>query len=352
MPMTPPPAPADRPPSKPAEIPAPRASVPTHERMLAILTSGGDAPGMNAAIRAVVRSAESKGFGVFAARRGYWGLIDDNMQRLSCSDVRGIIQRGGTILETSRCKPFLTEEGRAQAAKNLRAKNVQGLIAIGGDGTFRGAELLSREQGIPVVAIPGTIDNDIYGTDYTIGYDTAVNTAMEAIDRIRDTAFSHERLFFVEVMGRNAGGLALDVAVAGGAEEVFIPETRSDLEKFLIEIKDAFDRGKRSFIAVVAEGDELGGAQEAADLVREDLHLDSRVSILGYIQRGGSPSARDRVLASRMGANAVKFLLAGKDRVMVAIQGEDIVAVPLAEVFENRKDINADMLDILNDLKG
>lgn len=319
---------------------------------LAVLTSGGDAPGMNAAIRAVVRSAGYRGFEMLGVYRGYWGLLDDHMQPLTSRDVRGIIQRGGTILETSRCKPFHTPEGRAKAAANLKARRVKGVVAIGGDGTFRGAELLSREHGIAVVGVPGTIDNDLYGTDYTIGYDTAVNTALEAIDRIRDTAFSHERIFFVEVMGRHAGYLALDVGISGGAEEVFLPETWSDLHEFCRSVRDAFDRGKRGFIVVVAEGDELGGAQRIADAVKEDLDLDSRVSVLGHIQRGGSPTARDRVLASRLGVAAVEALLEGKDRVMVGVRAGSVIQVPLEEVVSRKRSIDTGLIQVLNVLRG
>ncbi|MFQ5691582.1 MAG: ATP-dependent 6-phosphofructokinase [Nitrospinota bacterium] len=307
---------------------------------------------MNAAIRAVVRAAAYRGCGVLGVRRGFWGLVDDNIHPLTSRDVRGIIQRGGTILETSRCKPFWTPEGRARAAANLKARKVQGLIAIGGDGTFHGADVLSREHRIPVVCIPGTIDNDIYGTDYTLGYDTAVNTALDAIDRIRDTAFSHERIFFVEVMGRRAGYLALDVGIAGGAEEVFVPETWSDLHGFTQSIRDAFERGKRGFIVVVAEGDELGGAQRIADAVKEDLKLDSRVSVLGHIQRGGSPSARDRVLGSRLGVAAVETLLEKKDRVMVGVRAGSVVQVPLDQVFSRKRGIDAALIQILDILKG
>ena len=319
---------------------------------LALLTGGGDAPGMNAAIRAVVRTAESRGHGVWGVRRGYWGLLDDNIEPLTNRDVRGIIQRGGTILETSRCKPFRTAEGREKAAANLKARNVQGLIVIGGDGTFQGADLLSREQGVPVVCIPGTIDNDICGTDYTIGYDSAVNTALEAIDRIRDTAFSHERIFFVEVMGRQAGILALEVGVAGGAEEVFAPEKAADLGAFCRSIRDAFDRGKRGFIVVVAEGDGLGGAQRIADAVRKDLNLESRVSVLGHIQRGGSPTAGDRVLASRLGVAAVEAVLGGADRIMVGVRAGEVVQTPLDEVFGGTKSIDAGLFRILEILRG
>jgi 6-phosphofructokinase 1 len=319
---------------------------------LAVLTSGGDAPGMNAALRAVVRTAEHRGCGVYGVRRGYWGLVDDNMRPLTSRDVRGIIQRGGTILETSRCKPFLTAEGRAKAAVHLKARKVKGLIVIGGDGTFCGADALSREHKISVVGIPGTIDNDIYGTDYTIGYDTALNTALEGIDRIRDTAFSHERIFFVEVMGREAGNLALDVGIAGGAEEVFVPETWSDISGFCQSVREAFERGKRGFIVIVAEGDELGGAQRIADVVKRDLHLDSRVSVLGHIQRGGSPSARDRILASRLGCAAVEALLEGKDRVMMGVQGEGVVQVPLEEILTKKRGIDTGLFQVLDILKG
>ncbi len=352
MPLTPPSERVSWSPSKPAAFEDRSRSAGEPGPSIAVFTSGGDAPGMNAAIRAIVRAAEYRGYGVLGVRRGFWGCLDDNVQPLTSRDVRGIIQRGGTILETSRCKPFHTPDGRAKGAANLKARKVKGLIAIGGDGTFLGVDALSREHGIPVVCVPGTIDNDIYGTDYTIGYDTAVNTALEAIDRIRDTAFSHERIFFVEVMGGRAGYLALDVGIAGGAEEVFLPETWSDLGGFCQSIRDALDRGKRGFIVIVAEGDELGGAQRIADAVKEDLKLDSRVSILGHIQRGGAPTARDRVLASRLGVAAVEVLLEGKDRVMVGVREGGVVQVPREEIFTRKRRIDTGLIQVLDILKG
>lgn len=319
---------------------------------IAVLTSGGDAPGMNACIRAVVRTGRYRGCDVLGVIRGFWGLIDDRFEPLTSRDVGNIIHRGGTVLETSRCKPFLEPEGRGKAAENLRRHRVHGLIVIGGDGTFRGAEALSVEQGIRVVGVPGTIDNDLYGTDYTIGYDTATNTALSAIDRLRDTAFSHERLFFVEVMGRNSGFIALEAGIAGGAEDVVVPESETDVDALCRSIQGALSRGKKGLIVVVAEGDEGGGALPLAEKVKARLNMEYRVTILGHIQRGGSPTARDRIRASRLGAAAVEALLEGKDRIMVGTQAGSIVHVPLRDTFEKRKPFDFDLLRMVQMLAG
>src|SRR6266446_1838331 len=280
-------------------------------RRIGVLTSGGDAPGMNAAIRAVVRHALGRSLEVVGIRRGYSGLLAGELQPLTRAGVANILQRGGTILGTSRSEEFRTKEGRARAAAVLRGAAIEGLVVIGGEGTFHGASLLAEEQAVAVAGVPGTIDNDVYGTDFTIGFDTAINTALEAIDRIRDTAASHERLFLVEVMGRTSGDIALGVGVAGGAEDVLIPEIPTDLIAVGHELRQSWQRGKRSRIIVVAESGEQGRVFRVADEIRELTGLEPRVCVLGHIQRGGTPTARDRILASRLGAAAVDVLLEG-----------------------------------------
>ncbi len=322
------------------------------ERRIAVLTSGGDAPGMNACIRAVVRTASFRGTEVVGVIRGCWGLIEDHFRPLTSRSVGNIIQRGGTVLETSRCDPFMEAEGRSKAAENLKRHHVQGLIAIGGDGTFRGVEALAREQGVQVVGVPGTIDNDLYGTDYTIGYDTAINTALSAIDRLRDTAFSHERVFFVEVMGRQTGFIALEVGIAGGAEDIMVPETDTDVDALCRTIQGSLDRGKKGLIVVVAEGDEAGGAFALAEEVKKRLNMDYRVAVLGHVQRGGSPTARDRIRATRLGVAAVEATIEGKDRIMVGTQANRIVHVPLADVIARKKPFDSDLLRMVHMLAG
>lgn len=286
-------------------------------KKIGILTSGGDAPGMNACIRAVVRTAIYYDLEVVGIMRGYAGLIKGDMMEMDVSSVSNIVQRGGTILKTARSEEFKTPEGRAKAATNLRDWEIDGLIVVGGDGTYRGASDLRNEHGVAVVGVPGTIDNDICGTDFTIGYDTATNIALDAVDRIRDTAASHERIFFIEVMGRDAGFIALDVGVAGGAEVIVIPEIPTDIDGMCQVLTAGRKRGKSSSIAVVAEGDEAGGAYTIAEKVKDKTGLDYRVTILGHIQRGGSPTVRDRVLASKLGAAAVEALKDGISNVMV-----------------------------------
>ena len=314
---------------------------------IGVLTSGGDAPGMNAAIRAVVRAALARGLHVVGIRRGYAGLLAKDMPRLGLKSVTNIVQRSGTVLETRRCQEMYTPEGRARAIENLREEGVEGLVAIGGDGTFRGATLLAAEGGIKVVGIPGTIDNDIYGTDATIGFDTAVNTALEAIDKIRDTAESLERLFFVEVMGRTRGFIALHVGVAGGAEQILIPESEEDVDELCRSLERSFGRGKRSAIVVVAEGDEAGGAIGIARRVASCLKTESRVCILGHVQRGGSPTARDRILASKLGVAAVAALAEGRDGCMVGEVEGRIVHTPLHETWEKTKELDPSLLDLM-----
>lgn len=323
----------------------------TDERHLVVLTSGGDAPGMNAAIRAVVRFGHHLGYRVSGAVRGYQGLIDDNLVPLDQRSVANIIQRGGTMLKTARCAAFYEPAGRARAAHVLGAHGIDFLVVIGGDGSFRGAEKLNREHGIRVVGIPGTIDNDILGTDFTIGYDTALNTALESIDRIRDTAASHERLFLIEVMGRQTGFIALDVGIGAGAELVITSENAQSMEHICRRLSDGQSRGKTSSIVVVAEGEREGHVFEIAKELRERCGLDYRVTVLGHTQRGGAPSARDRVLASRLGAAAVDAIHAGETNVMVGEVAGKIVRVPFTEVVKGRKSPDMtrfDLVDILS----
>jgi 6-phosphofructokinase 1 len=318
-------------------------------KRIGVLTSGGDAPGMNAAVRAVVRTAAAHGIEVMGVKRGYAGMIEGEFIKLGPRDVANTIQRGGTILLTARCKPFMTVEGRTQAAGHLRDAGIEGLVVIGGDGSFHGAHFLSSEQGFPVIGVPGTIDNDLYGTDYTIGYDTAVNTALQAIDRIRDTAASHERLFIIEVMGRHAGFIALDVGIAGGAEDVLIPERPETLEQVVEIVRASAAKGKASSIIVVAEGYE-GGGIKVMEAISEATGLDARVSILGHVQRGGSPSARDRILASQMGYGAVQALISGKNDVMIGVVAGSIVHVPLEETWTKRKDVSLELRELAKTL--
>ncbi len=301
-------------------------------KRIGVLTSGGDAPGMNAAIRAVVRAGCHHGVEVFGIARGYQGMMDGEIALLGPRAVSGIIHRGGTILRTARCKAFTTSEGRAQAAAQLARHGIEGIVAIGGDGTYRGAEDFQREYDIPFIGLPGTIDNDIGGTEYTIGFDTAVNIAMEAIDRLRDTAASHDRIFFVEVMGRHNGFIAMMSGLAGGAEEILVPESSTSVEQLAESIRTGGRNGKKSMIVVVAEGDEIGCAVDVAKKVAEISEFkDTRVAVIGHLQRGGSPTAFDRVLASRMGVCAVEALLAGESGKMVGIQHQQMVLRPFSD---------------------
>jgi 6-phosphofructokinase 1 len=318
-------------------------------RRIGVLTSGGDAPGMNAAIRAVVRRALGRGLEVVGVRRGYAGLLAAELFPLTRAGVANIIQRGGTMLGTSRSERFRAAEGRARAAAVLREAAVDGLVAIGGDGTMRGASELAAEHGIPVVGVPGTIDNDVFGTDSTIGYDTAVNTAVEAIDRIRDTAASHDRLFLVEVMGRTCPDLALAVGTAGGAEDVLIGTGEPTVAQVGAELWKSWERGKRSSIIIVAEGDEPGRAFEVASRLKDAVGVEPRVCILGHIQRGGTPSARDRILGSRLGAEAVNALVTGGD-VMVGESGPQTLRVPLRESWERKRPIPTQLLALVREL--
>jgi 6-phosphofructokinase 1 len=298
---------------------------------IAVLTSGGDAPGMNAAIRAVVRTGIYNGLKVTGILRGYDGLMKREFQPMELRSVANTIQRGGTIIKTGRSKEFYHAKGRKIAAQTLIAAGIDGLVAIGGDGTFTGAHLLWDEHQIPIVGVPGTIDNDVFGTDYTIGFDTAVNTALEAIDKIRDTAASHDRLFIVEVMGRNSGHIALEVGLAGGAEEVFMPEHKVSIKHVCKVIARGIKRGKGSSILVCAEGDKPGEAYKIAREIKKIGGYDAKICILGHIQRGGSPTAKDRNLASRLGSAAVRMFMEGQCDVMAGEIGFDIAAVPLKD---------------------
>ncbi|WP_257656598.1 6-phosphofructokinase [Parapedobacter lycopersici] len=314
-----------------------------------IFTSGGDAPGMNACIRSAVRTALHDGLSVMGIYHGYQGMIDRNFVEMNSRSVSNIIQLGGTILKTARCQDFQSPEGRKQAYENIRAAGIDALIAIGGDGTFTGAEVFSREHGIPVVCVPGTIDNDLYGTDFTLGYDTATNTVIEAIDKIRDTAASHDRLFFVEVMGRDSGCIALNAGIAGGAEAILLPEKETAIEALCDQLSLAANSNKSSTIVIVAEGEKNGGAYHVAREVKARFDFyDTKVTILGHLQRGGSPSSFDRVLASRLGFAAVRQLQAGETRIMVGIQGNKITSTPLTEALSNKTvKLEKDMLEMV-----
>jgi 6-phosphofructokinase 1 len=309
-------------------------------KRIGILTSGGDAPGMNACIRAVVRAAVAADVEVLGIRRGYNGLINNEMAFLDRKSVANIIQRGGTILETSRCPEFKTLEGRAKAVKVLGEAGIDGLLLLGGDGTFRGGTLLANECDVSIIGVPTTIDNDVYGTDYTVGFDTAINTALEAIDRIRDTALSHERLFFVEVMGHHTGFIALESGIAGGAEELIIPETPLGSEELCAKLNEAFKQGKRSAIVVVAEAEQPGYSFQLAQEVKKRINIESRVCILGHVQRGGSPTARDRVLASSLGSAAIEAFLNGKNGYMVGEINNEISYTPLRDTWEKKKPLS------------
>lgn len=319
-------------------------------KRLGVFTSGGDAPGMNACIRAVVRTAISQGLEVVGIRRGYMGLLHGDFIDMDLSSVSNIIQHGGTVLKSSRCREMHDPAGRAHAAEQLRNHRIDALVPIGGDGTFHGAHYLYQEQGILSVGTPGTIDADLWGSDASIGFDTAVNTALDAIDKLRDTAESHDRLFFVEVMGRHAGYLALEVAIAGGAEAVLIPERRLSLDELADQLVAGKRRGKTSHLVVVAEGDEAGGAFEIARQVGARAKMEYRVCVLGHVQRGGMPTARDRLLASRLGAAAVGALLAGETDKMAGEVGGEVVLTPYEETWTKKKPISPEMLDLAGTL--
>jgi 6-phosphofructokinase 1 len=315
---------------------------------IGVLTSGGDSPGMNAAIRAVARTAIYNGLEVYGIMRGYQGLLENDIMKMESRSVANIIQRGGTILKTARCKAFYTPEGRQQAYESLKSRGIEALVIIGGDGSFRGAVEFSKEHDIPTIGIAGTIDKDIFGTDFTIGFDTAVNTAVEAIDKIRDTADAHNRLFIIEVMGRDAGYIALHSGIATGAENILIPEQKTDIEDLIRSLQEKERRQKLVNIIVVAEGEKFGGANEVAKTIKERMpQVEARVCILGHIQRGGAPSCLDRLIASRMGYHAVECLLEGRYNVFVGIMNNKMNYVPLDKVGKKRGTINEEWMKIV-----
>jgi 6-phosphofructokinase 1 len=317
-------------------------------KRIGVLTSGGDSPGMNAAIRAVVRTGLYEGMEVYGIMRGYQGILDDDMSPMESRSVANIIQRGGTILKTARCKEFYTPEGRKKAYQNLVKRGIEGLVVIGGDGSFKGAQTFSNEFDIPCIGIPGTIDKDIAGSDYTIGFDTAVNTAVEAIDKIRDTADAHDRLFIIEVMGRDAGYIALHSGIATGAENILIPERKTDIDELVSSLIEKEKRKKLVNLLVVAEGDEFGGAEQLSNMIKERIPgFDTRICILGHIQRGGSPSCLDRILASRMGYAAVECLIDGRFNVMVGIVNNEMEFTPLNKAVKEKQDVSDEWLKIV-----
>jgi 6-phosphofructokinase 1 len=315
---------------------------------IGVLTSGGDSPGMNAAIRAVVRTGIYHGLEVYGIMRGYQGMIEDDIFRMESRSVANIIQRGGTILKTARCKDFFDKEGRKTAYENLKRRGIDGLVIIGGDGSFRGAVKFSQEFDIPCIGLAGTIDKDIHGTDFTIGFDTAVNTAVEAIDKIRDTMDAHDRIFIIEVMGRDAGYIALHSGIATGAENILVPERKTNMNDIIQSLLEKERRKKLVNLIVVAEGDEFGGAYEVQKVLKESLpNAEIRVCILGHIQRGGSPSCIDRLIASRMGYHAVESLLMGRYNVFVGILNNKMHYIPLADAVKNKGKIGEEWMKIV-----
>ena len=318
---------------------------------IGVLTSGGDAPGMNAAIRAVTRSARFHNMNVVGIMRGYQGLIDKEFVKFTSSSVSNTIQRGGTILKTARCGDFLTPEGRKKAHDNMVEAGIDALVVIGGNGSLTGAQLFAREYDLPIIGLPGTIDNDLYGTDSTIGYDSALNTIGECVDKIRDTANSHDRIFFVEVMGRDAGFLAQNSAIASGAEAAIIPESATDVDQLAEFIERGKRKSKNSAIVLVSEAqkDGVGGAMYYADRIKKEFpQFDARVTILGHLQRGGKPTAYDRILASRLGYAAIEALMEGQRNVMVGIKDDEIVYVPISRAIKMNKPINQELISVLN----
>lgn len=316
-------------------------------KKIGVFTSGGDSPGMNACIRSVVRTAIYHGIQVVGISHGYQGMIDGEFENLESFSVGNIIQRGGTILKSSRSEEFRTIEGRKKAADNLIENEIDGLIAIGGDGTFTGASVFWKEHQIPIIGIPGTIDNDLYGTDYTIGYDTAINTVVEAVDKIRDTADAHNRLFFVEVMGKDAGFIALRSGICVGAEAILVPETETYIDKLIEKLRRGWDRKKSSSIIIVAEGDDGGGAYKVAEAVKAKFNqYETKVTVLGHIQRGGSPSAADRVLASQLGYSGVLSLRDGKSNSMVGLVNKEVVLTSFEKAIKHHQKLNQELLKL------
>ncbi|WAA13946.1 6-phosphofructokinase [Fervidibacillus halotolerans] len=316
-------------------------------KRMGVLTSGGDSPGMNAAIRAVVRKAIYHNIEVYGIYNGYQGLINGNIEKMEIGSVGDIIQRGGTILRSARCPEFVTKEGQQKGVEQLKKFGIEGLVVIGGDGSYRGANALTN-LGIPCIGVPGTIDNDICGTDFTIGFDTALNTVIDAIDKIRDTASSHERTFVIEVMGRNAGDIALWSGLAGGAETILIPEAEESMDEIIARLKHGQRRGKKHSIIIVAEG--VMSGVEFAEKLKKEIQMDVRVSVLGHIQRGGSPTVRDRVIASRMGARAVELLIEGKGGRAVGIVNNEIIDRPIAEILDQPHTIDMQMFELSKEL--
>ena len=320
-------------------------------KCIGVLTSGGDASGMNAAIRAVTRSAICNGFKVKGIYRGYEGLINGEVKELTTQDVSSVIQRGGTMLKTARSAEFQTVEGRKKAYDTMQREGIDALVIIGGNGSITGARIFAEEYDVPCIGLPGTIDNDLYGTDFTIGYDTALNTIVECVDKIRDTATSHERLFFVEVMGRDAGFLALNGAIAAGAEAAIIPEFSTEVDQLEEFIEHGFRKSKSSSIVLVAESELTGGAIHYAERVKNEYpQYDVRVTILGHLQRGGRPTAHDRIIASRMGVASIQALLEGQRNVMIGIDDDKIVYVPFAKAIKNDKPIDRELVNVLHEL--
>jgi len=315
-------------------------------KKLAVFTSGGDSPGMNAAIRAVTRTAIYKGIQVFGIMRGYDGMIEGRFIPLLSESVSGIIQRGGTILKTARSKRFMTLEGMTVAYENLKKNEIDAVVAIGGDGTCKGALEFNAHFDMPFIGLPGTIDNDLFGTDYTIGYDTAINTVVQAVDKIRDTAASHDRLFFVEVMGRDAGSIALMAGIGVGAEAILIPETKTQTEHLVALLQRGWSHKKTSMIVIVAEGDDAGGAYKIAEAVKQKFDFyDTRVTVLGHVQRGGSPSCIDRVNSSRLGVEAIEALLKGKREVMLGLMNNQFTYTPFSKAAKHRE-VNTDLVKL------
>lgn len=320
-------------------------------KKIAVLTSGGDSPGMNAAIRAVVRTGINEGFEMAGSMRGYQGLISGEIVPLHSRSVSNIIQRGGTILKSARCKDFYQKEGRKKAYEKMQAIGIDALVVIGGDGTFTGARIFNKEFGVPIVGLPGTIDNDLYGTDFTIGYDTALNTVIGAVDKLRDTAYSHDRLFIIEVMGRDAGFIALRSGIATGAEMILIPESPTYIDELLYMLEKDWKKSKTSGIIIVAEGDDSGGALEVEKEINNKFPgFETRVTILGHIQRGGAPSAMDRVLASRLGNAAVMTLKDGVSGVMIGQVDNEIKLTSFEKSIKHHQEINLELLDIARTL--
>ncbi|MEK3991453.1 6-phosphofructokinase [Robertmurraya sp. FSL R5-0851] len=316
-------------------------------KRIGVLTSGGDSPGMNAAVRAVVRKAIFHDMEVYGVYNGYSGLISGNIKKLELGSVGDIIHRGGTMLYSARCEEFKTKEGQQKGIEQLKKFGIEGLVVVGGDGSYRGAKALT-EQGFPCIGVPGTIDNDIPGTDYTIGFDTALNTVIDAVDKIRDTATSHDRAFIIEVMGRDAGDIALWAGLAGGAETIIIPEVGYDMDEIAARLKSGHERGKKHSIIMVAEG--VCSGVEFSKQIKEATDLDTRVSVLGHIQRGGSPTAADRVLASRLGAFAVELLLQGKGGRAVGIEKNELIDHDIIEILTRKHSVNQSMYNLSKEL--